>query len=486
MRRVATILASVCFVRWGITFDAAPFEQGAPFRIEAGGSAPGDRVLAVPLTIRMDGSQRRCPLWTIRALAGSPRNGVWQQLAAAAAQGQETASLRVSSGSRVVLLVTCSGEEGYSLHGPISWPARAASLVVHPRRRRTVRVDRGDRRLRVRLVVPGQPEPSRWPRCVEDSATHVSCIGVPFELSALAVAGHRGDLGWGVAAPDSTTVQEVVLQTGQWGRLVRLVVPRSVGERDLVVTRLREPLSRSGWFHARVRLRRDEQTAVLPVGRHVLWVVGTGDTTERLLEFSGPSVTTRRLAISMLVEGDSVQALDIYLRPSTPVNGVTTDATGTPAGGTVVAVFELVDAVGQTDRNERPPQRRWLAETVSGPDGRFSFSGLDREEYEFLAAHPRHGRAVERVRPDGRSLSLRLQPTPRLQGRVFVAGQVAEGVAVRVVPDQVAFPMTRHRTVFDLSRSIRDEDHLFESPLGLCAPACATPPGLTHAGALIC
>ena len=47
----------------------------------------------------------------------------------------------------------------------------------------------------------------------------------------------------------------------------------------------------------------------------------------------------------------------------------------------------------------------------------------------------------------------------------------------RLAPDpqhQVAFPMTRHRTVFDLSRSIRDEDHLFDVAPWVFAPMRAT------------
>ncbi len=49
------------------------------------------------------------------------------------------------------------------------------------------------------------------------------------------------------------------------------------------------------------------------------------------------------------------------------------------------------------------------------------------------------GRAVLDWHPDGRPLSIRLQSTPRVRGRVMTGGVPVPGVSVRAVPDRQTF-----------------------------------------------
>ncbi len=224
--------------------------------------------------------------------------------------------------------------------------------------------------------------------------------------------------------------------------MVRLVSADAHGLVDAVVAPWREVTDSSGPDRRRIRVIPDDNVHVYPLTRAIRWVVGTGreNGQGRFLEVRGPHVATYRLPLADLLAQSIEHPSEIALTRGEPLDGRTIAADGTAAAGTLITLFELVSREEslRDNRGYRPRRTRWIAETASNWEGRFRFTDLSRQPHALFAVHPRLGRA-EIVHPGLDPVTLRLESTAKIVGRVWMDGIPAVGIGIRLVPDHVDF-----------------------------------------------
>ena len=278
-------------------------------------------------------------------------------------------------------------------------------------------------------------------RVLSPGGGDAECIGVPYEATGVAISEGSARLSWARAAPVPATVQTVSGVAARWGRLIYLIdSARGTGD-DLVVTAWRQTPPPPGVGRPRVRVVRDSRTDILQMGPRSFWVVGLADPKDRFVEVKEDQAVRVRMDVKKLIGVAADWPYRVFLRPPVPVDGLIVDAGGAPVGGALVSLFELIRSGSSTGDSlgDEIVTKRWIAETTSDRSGRFRVNAPSPGMYEFLAAHPTRGRMVEERKVDGTPTTLRLRSTPRVRGRVLRDHLPLTGVAVRAVPDQLAF-----------------------------------------------
>ena len=419
-----------------------------PFTIDRAGAATRAAVASLPIVFRLEPSDDdaglACSRWSVMTLVRASPDQTWQLVRATQTENLEV-TLYGIPGRTTLIVVECPGRAGYSLHGPQVWGRRDAAETIHVRRRRTVRTRFGVPAAQtVRMVLSQRYAGDHWPECHQLPAGAAECIGVPYGATGVAMADGSAGVRWGGAVPHAVTVQVVSSIAARWGRLLYFVDAGSGIGDDLRVTAWRQRPRPPGISPARVRVVPDALTDVYPLGRRSFWVVGQGDPDNQFLEVKGAGAMTVRVGAETLIGAAADRPARVFLRPVVPVAGLIVDARGGPAEGALVSLFELI--------RSRPPSgealggeivtKRWMAETVSDSNGRFSLHGPPPGEYEFLAVHPTEGRTVDERLVGGAPITLRLRPTPRVRGRVLGDHLPLVGVPVRSVPDRLVFART--------------------------------------------
>jgi hypothetical protein len=110
-----------------------------------------------------------------------------------------------------------------------------------------------------------------------------------------------------------------------------------------------------------------------------------------------------------------------------------------PVPFTPVSLFERWPVRRDSD-DPHERRTRWLAEAVTDESGRFVFDGLSAQPYELVAVHPRWGRAEADATVSRRVVTLRLERSAQIQGRVVRDGRPQVGVPVRLIPTAAALP----------------------------------------------
>ncbi len=367
-------------------------------------------------------------------------------------------------GALNLLIAHCNGRQGYSLHGPLMWPPRQTERVLHTRLRRTVRAK--SHAPRMFALGPGGAE-RPWPRCGQKRGDMWECLGVPLEEPVVLVAPSETEVGWAIASAQSVTNQEVHMTRTKWGRLLHVINPELTGAVGAIVTPWREARRADEPDRLRIRLKPDDSVYVYPLAAGTWWIAGTnaGPNQDRFLEVSSPTTSAHRVPVFDLLSHPFDQTYTVALEPGAVLQGLTLAADGTAAGGALVTLFETVAPDDSPHTIETSPKRtRWIGETVSDDRGRFEFSGLSRQPYSLLAVHPRLGR-VEKTHPGLAPVTLRLEPSARVAGRVWLNAIPAVGVSIRVVPQQVDF--TESADPFLLLALPTTTDHEGRFSLGL-------------------
>ena len=236
-----------------------------------------------------------------------------------------------------------------------------------------------------------------WPECQVQLPDQAECVGVPFEATAVALADGTDRLLWALAEPRPTTVQTVSSLGAQWGRLVHFVDGGTRVAVDLRVTTWLEKRDRPGVSGSRVRFVPDSSTQVYQLDSRSTWIAGRNNAEGRFLEVKGEGTETVRVSAERLRDTDAEQPFTVFLRSPVSVTGAIVDSAGQPAGGSLVSVFELIplEATDAQGTHQDAFEKRWIAETFCDHDGNFFLSGPPPGRYEFLVAHPTHGRATE-------------------------------------------------------------------------------------------
>jgi len=126
-------------------------------------------------------------------------------------------------------------------------------------------------------------------------------------------------------------------------------------------------------------------------------------------------------------------SLWVTLEPPRTVDGVVRGSQGV-APGAVVTLFRLIDPP-PARADEPPPRRVFSAERIADASGEFRFDVLGDAGYELVAWHPQLGRGITAVARDDTSVTVRLQSTGQVRGRVVAGGKPLSGVDVISLPD---------------------------------------------------
>jgi len=73
------------------------------------------------------------------------------------------------------------------------------------------------------MVVSRHYDVTSWPECQVQLPDQTECVGVPYEATAVALAGGTDGLRWALAELRPTTVQTVSSVSARWGRLIHFV-----------------------------------------------------------------------------------------------------------------------------------------------------------------------------------------------------------------------------------------------------------------------
>ena len=186
-----------------------------------------------------------------------------------------------------------------------------------------------------------------------------------------------------------------------------------------------------------MRYRRDPHVRIHAIDSRSLLVEGSRDPRDSFIEVSGETIATVRISAGSLLEGRPERPYLLHLRRPPVISGSTIDAGGHPASETHVSLFELI---GRDRSSQATPagtlKRRWISETLSDETGHFMFTGPSAGVYEFLVLHPTRGRAAVVHRVDHGPLTISLEATARVRGRVLHRYAPVIGAAVRMVPDE--------------------------------------------------
>ena len=417
------------------------------------------------VTLHIADTLLSCEGWTVEVLVpGLGTRGAWRRLAVASAGADLTLEATGLPGVISLLVAHCNGRPGYSLHGPLMWPPRQTERILHPRLRRTIRA-KSHAPMMFALGPGGAKQP--WPRCGQKRGDMWECLGVPLEEPVVLIAPAEAEVGWAIAFAQSVTNQEVHMTRAKWGRLLHVVNADLAGAADAIVTPWREAGRMGEPDRLRIRLKPDDSVDVHPLAAGTWWIAGTEarPSQDRFLEVSSPTTSAHRVPVLDLLSHPFEQTYTVALELGAVLQGLTLAADGTAAGGALVTLFEPLPTDDPPHTGDTSPKRtRWIGETISDERGRFEFSGLSRQPYSLLAVHPRLGR-VDKTHPGLAPVTLRLEPTTRVVGRVWINAIPATGISVRVVPNHV--DLSEATDPFSLLALPTTTDHEGRFSLGL-------------------
>lgn len=380
---------------------------------------------------------------TVRSIRLTRRNGDRPPEDAAGDLAGDEAHVTCESGEGVMVSLV-RGDGAYLVDGPFECPARDAVRRADPIWRRTVRI-------------PAPPEPvarsdvdvvradqdhDGWPRCgwIREMA---ECRGVPLDVRAVVLFVDRDRVWWTVMADADARV----FQSSAWGRLI-VASPGSAN--GPIAAAMAHPVRPPPERSAALRLETEAvaHAHVVALSPAALWIYGEEIPRDAWLELrrlhEGPSY----LPLDQVAGAPARLPLWVVLDADRPVTGVARGQSGDAASGAVVTLFRLIDerspsppalAPGASGTPRQQPRRVFVAERIATDEGRFEFDGLGDAEYEIVAWQPRLGRGIASVSRGGGEVTVRLESSGEVRGRVVSRGEPVAGVDIVSLPDTQAY-----------------------------------------------
>ena len=356
--------------------------------------------------------------------------------------GDSTARVSCTPGTDVVIAFDRS-DGAYLLDGPFTCPGTATERHVDPTWRRTLRVRApadlsGQSHSDVGWVSAGDAA-NGWPRCAWAGST-AECWG-----SAVGARGalvfNDGDRVWWTVLTEIGSVAD--FQSSAWARLI--VVSENAEYGSLIAT-IAQPVRPSD-RRASLRLETApvREAHAVSIAGDVVWVYGEQRPASAWIELRATGAGPIYMPLDEVALAPSSLPLWVTLGQSRRLDGVVHGSRGAAAGA-IVTLFRLIDpAVAPGDAHQQP-RRVFAEEQVAGAAGEFQFNALGEGDYEVIAWHPQLGRGIAVLARGQTSVTLRLESTGEVRGRVLVDGRPIEGVDVISLPDPDAFAQAKDLT----------------------------------------
>jgi len=375
---------------------------------------------------------RGVPAEVVRIQAYEWRDGrAPVELAAAIDRGGGAASVQVPAGVHVI--VRFARSDGlYLLDGPFPWPAEPTERVLDTRWRRSIIIDASGSSFEDPAIhwLAGMDDEDGWARCVSEAA-RVTCWGVRAGVPGIAYFESQGRTWWAAVSGGAAR-----FRSSAWGRLL---IVRGPPFDSSVRVRLRHPVASTQRSRS-VRLETQDVTRAtgVPIGQSAIWVAGDEVPEGAWVEVLGAQSGPAYLSMRELAEGPASLPIHVALPDARGLDGTVLGQGDTPAAGSLVTLFRLLEKPPATTRDRDPPRRVLVAETTADGGGAFRFNGLGEADYEVVAWHPQLGRSSSILTPHSDRVEIHLQSAGVIRGRVTSGGRPVEGVDVIGVPDEAA------------------------------------------------
>jgi hypothetical protein len=278
-----------------------------------------------------------------------------------------------------------------------------------------------------------------WPRCAWTRGT-AECWGTAANARG-ALVFTDGDRVWWSLVTGVAPVRD--FQASGWARLIRTNAGVDAGN---VAATIAHPVT-SPERRASLRLETAlvSSADAISIASGGVWVHGEQTAPSAWIELRTPAAGPLYLPLDGVVHGPPALPLWVTLDPPRKLEGVARGAQGGGAGA-IVTLFRMIDPLpGRADPHQQP-RRVFADETIAGAAGEFQFDALGDADYELVAWHPQFGRGLAAVARGDTSVTVRLESTGQVRGRVMSGGTPLAGVDVISLPDPGAFAQTADLT----------------------------------------
>lgn len=257
------------------------------------------------------------------------------------------------------------------------------------------------------------------------------CADVAAGSRGLVVFVGQDAIAWMVVGTEARAAS-----AASWGRVIQVspaaVTPAELHDLDLTPLKPDRP-------RLRPRTRQfmaiaDDGVRVVKLSSSRFWVSGRVTDPDAFLLVEGPAIGSQRLPTARLPDEPVEQIVYVNATAPTVLQGYVQGSRGEDAYGADVDLMEMLEMSADPRLADDTPVIYRASTTVSA-DGSFRFDRVTGGPFRISARHAQLGHSAIWTTGATAPISIKLTPTPRVNGRVLRQKLPIAGARVRFVPD---------------------------------------------------